>query len=97
MPIDSVLKPFVSFFLFSVFMTLNSSEIVFPSKTFFDSTSPKSSSLDFVTFLMALTKSLGVITIPGPFNGTDNGMEIKGSAPKIFKIYGIFFSIHSVS
>ena len=46
---------------------------------------------------MALTKSLGVITIPGPFNGTDNGMEIKGSAPKIFKIYGIFFSIHSVS
>jgi len=56
MPIDSVLKPFVSFFLFSVFMTLNSSETVFPSKTFFDSTSPKSSSLDFVTFLINTQK-----------------------------------------
>jgi len=63
---------------------LNSSRTVFPSKTFFESNLLKSSFHDFVTCFIALAKSLGVFANPGPFSGTESGMEINASKSKIF-------------
>ena len=53
------IQTFFSFFLFSVFIILNSSRTVFPSRISFESNSPKSFPLDFVTCFIALAKSFG--------------------------------------
>ena len=93
----SGINPLFSFFLVSSLIKSNSLAISNPAIALLGSIFPNSDSRFLVIFCTAFSKSCGVTTIPGPFRGTDNGIVIIASISKIFTMFGICSSNHSVS